>query len=110
MRNSTDRAREHFDSVSRQIDQFLKSKTHTFVHKYDLTTDETWLMWWMDEPTHPPISLSVDIGEFLYNLRSALDNLICALVRRGNPSSTCGRRNFPISPTVTRSTKTHRNC
>jgi hypothetical protein len=40
--------------------------------------------------------LSVVIGEFLYNLRSALDNLVCALVRIGRNGSSCSGRGFPI--------------
>ena len=77
-----DRAHEHLDIINRDIESFIKGTRYKFVPKTNPQTNEAWLVWWMEEPLHPPMSISVEIGEFLYNLRSALDNLVCALVRR----------------------------
>jgi len=56
-------------------------------------------MWWMEFATaHPPLTISIEIGEFLYNLRSALDNLVCALVRneKNTYAASCSGNGFPI--------------
>ena len=93
-----DRAHEHLGVIDEQIGDFAKAtkdKSH-FVIKTNPQTAKVWMVWWIDEPHHTPLSLSVRIGEFLYNLRSSLDNLVCALVRSQTPSSTCRGRGFPI--------------
>jgi hypothetical protein len=36
------------------------------------------------------------MGDVLFNLRSALDNLVCGLVRKENAADTCRGRYFPI--------------
>lgn len=91
-----DRAREHVENINRQINEFINATKDHFIAKNNPQTDETWLVWYIDEPLYPPLSVSVEIGEFLYNLRSALDNLVCALVRTVNNSSSCAGRGFPI--------------
>src|ERR1700682_3115272 len=92
-----DRAHEHLDIINRDIDSFIKGTTYEFVPKANQHTNEASIVWWMNEPMHPPLSISVEIGEFLYNLRSALDNLVCALVRsvKGMGAS-CSGNGFPI--------------
>src|ERR1700730_15222031 len=83
-----DRAHEHLDIINRDIENFIEGTKHTVVPQTNPQTNEPWIVWGMDEPSHPPLSVSVEIGEFLYNLRSALDNLVCALVRsRKNDAS-----------------------
>ena len=91
-----DRAHEHLDIIDREIENFIKGTRHTFVPKTNPHTNEAWIVWWMDEPSHPPLSISVEIGEFLYNLRSALDNLVCALVRNQKNDASCSGNGFPI--------------
>lgn len=90
-----DRAKEHLDAVHNELDAFNRRKP-TFLPKTNPQTNEAYIVWWVDDP-NPPLSVSVRIGEFLYNLRSALDNLVCALVRKekGNVA-TCSGNGFPI--------------
>jgi hypothetical protein len=91
-----DRAHDHLDIINRDIDSFIKGAKHTFVPKANQHTNEASIVWWMNEPMHPPLPISVEIGEFLYNLRSALDNLVCALVRTGKAHASCSGNGFPI--------------
>jgi len=49
------------------------------------------------EDPYPPIRLSAIIGDCLYNMRSALDSLVCGLVRKRWPAKECGRHiQFPV--------------
>lgn len=94
-----DRAREHLDDIDAACQVFRRAVKHHRVPKLDPNKNTTWLVWWTDfESSQPPISLSIRIGELLYNLRSALDNLVCALVRmeRGTYAASCSGNSFPI--------------
>lgn len=91
-----DRAKEHLDAVAASLDEYTHRRP-TFLVKTNPANDAAWVVWWIDDP-HPPMSASIRIGEFLYNLRSALDNLVCALVRKekGTAGAKCGGSGFPI--------------
>jgi hypothetical protein len=93
-----DRAKEHLDIVKGRLRDFIKSTKHNLVLKKYPQPNGVCVVWWADEPSHPPMSVSIEIGEFLYNLRSALDNLVCALVRReqGTYGASCSGNGFPI--------------
>jgi hypothetical protein len=49
----------------------------------------------------PPIRLSVLVGDCIHNMRSALDNLVCGLVRTKDPSCECEDTDFPICTSET---------
>jgi hypothetical protein len=89
-----DRARDHLDTIQGEIRDFLSGTKNNFVLKTNQSA--VWMVWWIDEPNYLPMALSVMTGEFLYNLRAALDNLVCALVRSKKPDSSCSGRRFPI--------------
>lgn len=91
-----DRAKEHLEFVKAELEAFKLRKPHVRVMT-NPANDAAWVSWWTDDP-NLPMSTSVRIGEFLYNLRSALDNLVCALVRKekGTWAASCVGIAFPI--------------
>lgn len=89
------RAHEHLDVLDKEIAEFVETTRPTIVRKVNNEQTQTWLVFWVDDP-FPPIRLSVLIGDCLYNIRSAVDNLVCGLVRTKNPSSSCSGRAFPV--------------
>lgn len=93
-----DRARQHYNAIDKGINEFIDSTRNRFVPKVNFETNEAWLVWWTEGPAHPDISLSILIGELLYNLRSSLDNLVCALARKRSQSwaTSCDGLGFPI--------------
>jgi hypothetical protein len=90
------RAHRHLDTIHDDTRRFIESTKHEFVFKANPNTDETWVVYWVDGPGQLTFDTSITIGEFLYNLRSALDNLICGLVRTVKPDSSCAGRSFPV--------------
>lgn len=89
------RAKEHLDVLDAEIVAYIKATKRNFVFKVNQEQTEAWIVSWVDDP-YPPIRLSVLIGDCLFNMRSALDNLICGLVRTQEPGSSCAGRQFPI--------------
>jgi hypothetical protein len=88
------RAREHLDALKTAIDEYLKNTKRTVILNGDGQQTVN-LMYWVDD-LYPPMRLSTVLGDCIYNTRSALDNLICGLVRIGRPASSCGETKFPI--------------
>ncbi len=87
------RAQEHLATFDAESLEFFKQSRPTFIRKTDGA--KHWLVCYTQDP-FPPIRLSVLVGEVLFNLRSALDNLICGLIRTQDRTSDCDRSEFPI--------------
>jgi hypothetical protein len=87
------RAGEHLDTFRREADNFLATVRPQAVRK--TSGDSTWLVVWLEDP-YPPVHLSTVMGDCLFNLRSALDHLVCALIRARIPNHPCDRSEFPI--------------
>lgn len=88
------RAKLHLDTFSRDAAAWTLTARPTFIRKTNTEQTEHWLVFFVEDP-FPPIELSAVVGDVLYNLRSALDSLVCGLVRKGTPSSPCEGQ-FPI--------------
>jgi hypothetical protein len=91
-----DRAEEHFGVFRSELRAFSENCTPNIVLKVNDMGLAPYLIFWMDAG-EPPIRLSVLLGDCVFNLRSALDNLVCGLARSVNPQDTCTSRRFPIS-------------
>jgi len=89
------RAVEHFQTYNSDASQFVKTVEHNLVIKHNPETGAKWLVFW-DSDQIPPIRLSAIVGDVLFNLRSALDNLVCGLARRADSSADCETLQFPI--------------
>jgi hypothetical protein len=87
------RAEEHLATFDAESLEFFKQSRPTFIRK---TNGEAhWLVCYTEDP-FPPLRLSVLAGEVLFNLRSALDNLICGLIKMQDSKAECDKSEFPI--------------
>src|SRR5687768_15078261 len=89
------RAHEHLGVVYDEIRTFLDTTKYNLVIKVDEDRREMSVVYWVEDP-HPPIRLSTIIGDCVFNMRAALDNLVCGLIRTKDPLCRCLRRRFPI--------------
>lgn len=94
------RAEEHLDAFNREATQYLATARPRIIRKTNVERTAHWLVLYTEDPI-PPIELSVLIGDYLYNLRSALDHLVCGLVLKNAPASECGKNEFPVFKTAT---------
>ncbi len=94
------RAEEHLGAFTREAAQYLATARPRIIRKTNVERTEHWLVLYTEDPI-PPIELSVLIGDFLYNLRSALDHLVCGLVLKNAPMSECSKNEFPVFKTAT---------
>jgi hypothetical protein len=90
------RAQEHVDALHSEAGVFFQRTKKNFVLKSN--EQEAWIVHWIDNP-FPPIRLGVLLGECVFNMRSALDNLVCGLVRTKDPRAECKGTQFPICVT-----------
>ena len=92
------RAGEHVTTLEQAIADYTASTARNREIILKLNPDETVvsLMTWSKDPYPPPIRLSAIVGDCLFNVRAALDNLVCGLVRRQTPTDDCEYRSFPI--------------
>jgi hypothetical protein len=90
-----DRAGVHLDAYRAAARAWVDKTRPTFIRKVDRQRHTHWLVLYVED-AQPPVDLSPIIGDCLYNTLSALDCLVCGLVRTKNSSSTCAGRQFPI--------------
>jgi hypothetical protein len=87
------RARQHFDALHDAINGFLTTHPFHLFTEFDPTTVRYLVKARVQE--EPPFSISILVGDCLYNFRSALDHLAWQLVVfNGNQPSS--RTEFPI--------------
>jgi hypothetical protein len=93
------RADEHLKALDAEIPVFLDSNPHTYRGHIDREASRYVVTIHITRP--PPIEWSVIVGDFVHNLRSALDHLVWQLVLlSGNePVSGPGGNQFPIFTT-----------
>jgi hypothetical protein len=87
------RAKEHLDTLHSEAGVFFKSTNRKFIAKSD--GRRAWIVHYV-ENSIPPIRLGVLLGECVFNMRSALDNLVCGLIRTVDSHAPCKGTSFPI--------------
>ena len=87
------RAQEHLKLFNDETDAYFRTCQPFFDIKVNPSTRDMFLCLTIEKPLPP--RLSVLVGDCVHNARSALDNIICALVRVGEPRSNCKGRQFP---------------
>jgi hypothetical protein len=87
------RAKEHLDTLHAEARVFFESTTRKFILKSN--GREAWIVHYIEDSI-PPIRLSVFLGECVFNIRSALDNLVCGLIRKADSHAPCKGTQFPI--------------
>jgi hypothetical protein len=96
IRAKIDGARERRDTINRELDSFVDRDPETswqILVKTDNDAGKCTITWAQHDPV--PLRWSVYLGEFLYDLRSALDHLACRLVEANNRKPT-NRTEFPV--------------
>jgi len=96
VREKVGRAREHHEVLHREFDSFMKDDPDSpwgLAFDLDHKVGECRFWWRQEEPT--PLRWSVILGEFLYDLRSALDHLARQLVL-ANGRKPDNRTEFPV--------------
>ena len=87
------RAKEHLDTLYAEAGVFFKGTKRNFILKSN--GKEAWIVHYI-EGSIPPIRLGVLLGECVFNMRSALDNLVCGLIRTADSHAPCKGTQFPI--------------
>jgi hypothetical protein len=90
------RAKEHLDTLHAEAGVFFESTKRNFILKSN--GHEAWIVHYIEDSI-PPIRLGVLLGECVFNMRSALDNLVCGLIRTTYSHAPCKGTQFPISST-----------
>jgi len=67
------RAKEHFDELNASIETFLSRKPYFFMPQED--PDPSHLSFRFKEVFSPPVEWGIILGDFAFNLRSAMDHL-----------------------------------
>ena len=87
------RAKEHLDTLHAEAGVFFESTKRNFILKSN--EQEAWIVHYIEDSI-PPIRLGVLLGECVFNIRSALDNLVCGLIRTADSHAPCEGTQFPI--------------
>lgn len=91
------RAEEHLNALHSAIGSYLWRNPYEALVKLDGEAHE--LVVYMRVRENPPLSWSPLFGDFVHNLRSALDHLAIALVRSNKPNANISKTAFPFEKT-----------
>jgi hypothetical protein len=89
------RAHENIFELAREINEWFASITINIYLKNAPHLPNPWMVAVASDYV-PPVRLSVLLGECIHNMRSAVDNLVCGLVRTTKPRSKCSGLAFPM--------------
>lgn len=87
------RAREHLKLFEDETETYFHECGNVMEIEVNPKTNRMALCLTIAKPIPP--RLGIIVGDCVHNARSALDNLICALVRIDEPASTCFGRQYP---------------
>ena len=90
------RAHEHFETLTREVNEYLSNATLIKYLKTAPNRPNPWLVVRANDYV-PPIRLSVIAGDCIHNMRSALDNLICGLALTLDRACHCKNTKFPFT-------------
>jgi hypothetical protein len=89
------RAYETIEVLDREINEWFATIQFNIIPKTAPDQPCPWLVVWPSDYIPPP-RLSVLLGECVHNMRSAVDNLVCALARTITPHCKCRDLAFPL--------------
>ncbi len=88
-----DRAQEHLRALHDELPRFVDEKPHRFVGYIDPQASRYSIRVGIEKD--PPLLWSIIVGDFVHNIRSALDHLLCQLVILSGVTPDNGHQ-FPI--------------
>jgi hypothetical protein len=91
------RAAHHLDDFNREVQAFLDETEFSLTSDTDTTRGDR--LYFAGAFPEPPLSLGLIVGDYLHNLRSTLDHVICELSLITDPSSSCEKTAFPVCST-----------
>lgn len=87
-------AKRHINELKATIGEFFESEPYELVHEVDSQTGEN--VYRLRVHKSVPVELSAILGDAVHNLRAALDQLVCTLIRL-NSNFPKGMQGFPIA-------------
>lgn len=90
-----ERAEVHFNALYPKINAFLQAEPKPYRLIPEVDVESSRYLWRLHVVEEPPLEWSTVLGDYLQNLRAALDHLIWILVR-ANGQSPSGGNAFPI--------------
>lgn len=88
------RAKEHLDSIEMEVGNFTKNNLDPAL-PFDPEPEDKWTIFRQGTIAPPDPRLGTILGDFIHNTRSALDNLVCAMILRGDPNASLEHAYFP---------------
>lgn len=88
------RAAQHLDHINDQVNRFVEHNIEAPI-SFDPEPENEWTILRRGhvEPVDP--MFGTYLGDFVHNARSALDNLVCAMILRNDPEHPLGHAAFP---------------
>src|SRR5262245_14814091 len=77
------RAQDQLNMIEKEISAFLDTKPYRITHHIDKAGEGSFVI---NFTKRPPLIWSVMIGEYIHNLRSALDHMIFEIANAHDPS------------------------
>lgn len=87
------RAFEHLQAFGKEVNDYLSTVNLQMYLKTAPDSPNPWIVFHASDCI-PPIRISAIAGDCIHNMRSALDNLVCGLARKQNPSINCKSAKF----------------
>jgi hypothetical protein len=87
------RAKEHLDTIDNEV-RVLLEKHHQAV-PFDPEPEDQWTVFRHGTIEPPDPRWGTILGDFIHNARSALDNLVCAMILHNDPNARLEHAYFP---------------
>jgi hypothetical protein len=88
------RAKEHLDAINGEVDVFVERNLGPAVG-FEPKPEDEWTTFYYGTVKPPDPMWGTMLGDYIHNVRSALDNLVCAMIRRNDPDHSLEHAAFP---------------
>jgi hypothetical protein len=89
------RAKQHLDTINAEVDRFNSDHLNGAIACDPEPSDGWWILRFREVPPLDPM-IGVYLGDVAHQARSALDNLVCAMIRCVDPGRDLKHAAFPI--------------
>jgi hypothetical protein len=88
------RAKEHLDAIDMEVKSFIERDLDPAV-PFEPEPEDQWTIFRRGTVEPPDPRWGTILGDFVHNTRSALDNLVCAMILRNDPDASLEHAYFP---------------